>query len=148
MIRFHTMQINILTLGCTVEIEPHVFGKSKANCSAMKHNQVLAKLYQKHAESFGVKFLPEEVAENTLLGSSDMGNASQVKPAIQPAFTINSPAVIHTQDFNEAASKPEAQSKTLIAAKSMAMTSTEVLADPELLKSVVAEFLHREISTS
>lgn len=106
----------------------------------MKHNKVLAKLYQKHAESFGVTFLPEGEAENTLLGSTDMANVSQVKPSIHPVFTINSQAVIHTREFNEAASKPEAQPKTLIAGKSMALTSIDVLADPELLKSVVTEF--------
>jgi metal-dependent amidase/aminoacylase/carboxypeptidase family protein len=117
-----------------------VFGKSKSNYCAMKHNQVLAKLYQKHAESLGVKFLPEGEAENTLLGSTDMANVSQVKPSIHPVFTINSSAVIHTREFNEAAGKPEAQPKTLIAGKSMAMTSIDVLGDPKLLNSVVTEF--------
>jgi metal-dependent amidase/aminoacylase/carboxypeptidase family protein len=106
----------------------------------MKHNQVLAKLYQKHAESLGVKFLQEGEAENTLLGSTDMANVSQVKPSIHPVFTINSSAVIHTREFNEAAGKPEAQPKTLIAGKSMAMTSIDVLGDPKLLNSVVTEF--------
>lgn len=106
----------------------------------MKHNQVLAKLYQKHAQSFGVTFLLEGVAENTLLGSTDMGNVSQVKPSIHPTFTVASSAAIHTREFNEAVIKPEAQPRTLIAAKSMAITSIEVLANPELLKSVEADF--------
>ena len=127
-------------VGCTVEIEPHVFGKSKTNYSGMKHNQVLAKLYQKHAESLGVTFLPAGEAENTLLGSTDMANVSLVKPSIHPVFTINSTAVIHTREFNDAAGKPDAQPRTLVAGKSMAMTSIDVLGDPELLKSVVSEF--------
>ncbi|XP_028392621.1 peptidase M20 domain-containing protein 2-like [Dendronephthya gigantea] len=126
--------------GCTVEVECHGYGKNNVNYAAMKHNQVLAKLYQKYAESLGVKFLPEGEAENALLGSTDMGNVSLVKPSIHPAFTINSPAVIHTHEFKDAASKPEAQAKVLIAGKSMAMTSIDVLADTQLLKSVVEEF--------
>ncbi|XP_028419261.1 peptidase M20 domain-containing protein 2-like [Dendronephthya gigantea] len=76
--------------GCTVEVECHGYGKNNVNYAAMKHNQVLAKLYQKYAESLGVKFLPEGEAENALLGSTDMGNVSLVKPSIHPAFTINS----------------------------------------------------------
>lgn len=106
----------------------------------MKHNRTLAKLYQKHAESQGVKFLPDGEAESTLLGSTDMANVSLVTPSIHPAFTINSPAVIHTREFNDAAGNPAAQSKTLIAAKSMAMTSIDVLGNPDLLKSITAEF--------
>ena len=127
-------------VGCTVEIEPCVFGKSKANYSAMKHNQVLAKLYQKHAESLGVTFLPAGEAENLLVGSTDMANVSLLKPSIHPAFSINSTATTHTREFNDAAGKPDAQPRTLVAGKSMAMTSIAVLRDPELLKSVVREF--------
>ena len=85
--------------------------------------------------------MPKGEAENALLGSTDMANVTHVKPAIHPAFTINCPAAINTEKFNEAAGKVEAQPKTLIAAKSMAMTSIDVLANPELLKSVVDEFV-------
>ena len=128
-------------VGCTVETEPCNFGNGKKSCyAAMKHNQVLAKLYQKHAESLGVTFLPPGEAESALLGSTDMGNVSLVKPAIHPAFTINTSAAIHTREFNDAAGKPDAQPKTLIAAKSMAMTSIDVLGDANLLKSVITEF--------
>ena len=139
------LELNVFGLlsflpGCSGEMKLETFGKSEQNYSALNGNVKLAQLYQKHAECLGVTFLSEKDAESAVLGSTDMGNVSLIKPSIHPVFSINTSAVIHTRDFNTAAAKDEAQPRTLIAGKSMAMTAIDVLADPELLKAVVKEF--------
>lgn len=116
------------------------FSQSKQCYYALNSNKKLAALYQKHAESLGVTFLNAKDAENAVLGSTDMGNVSLVKPSIHPVFSIGTPAVIHTREFNTAAGKDEAQPRTLVAGKSMALSAIEVLADPELLKAIAKEF--------
>ena len=130
----------ILSLGCSVEVKFDTVGKNKQHYSGMNANTVLADLYQKHAESLGVKFLSVKDAQSAVLGSTDMGNVSLIKPSIHPTFSIGTSHAIHTREFNTAAGNDEAQSTTLIAGKSMAMTAIEVLSDPKLLQSVVEEF--------
>jgi amidohydrolase len=75
------------------------------------------------------------------LGSSDIGNVSQVIPAIQPMVGI-APAgmAIHTRDFAEAAVQPLAVAGLVAAAKTMAMTTYDLLADPARVEAAKAEF--------
>jgi metal-dependent amidase/aminoacylase/carboxypeptidase family protein len=75
------------------------------------------------------------------LGSSDIGNVSQVIPAIQPMIGI-APAgmAIHTRDFADAAVKPLARAGLVAAAKAMAMTTLDLLAEPARVDRAKAEF--------
>ena len=74
-------------------------------------------------------------------GSSDIGNVSQVLPAIQPMVAI-APAgmAIHTREFADAAVKPMAHAGMLAAAKTMAMTAFDLLANPAQVKAAKDEF--------
>ena len=75
------------------------------------------------------------------LGSSDVGNVSQVIPTIQPMMKI-APAgtPIHSRAFEAAAVSPIAREGTLNAAKAMAMTTLDLLAEPALVKRAQDEF--------
>jgi amidohydrolase len=70
------------------------------------------------------------------LGSSDIGNVSQVVPAIQPMVQIAPPGTaIHTRQFADAAVAPLARSGMLAAAKIMAMTTFDLLAEPAQVRA-------------
>ena len=78
------------------------------------------------------------------LGSSDIGNVSQVIPAIHPMIAIAPKGMaIHTRDFAEAAVKPLARAGLVAAAKTMAMTTLDLLAEPARLAEAKEEFARR-----
>ena len=74
-------------------------------------------------------------------GSSDVGNVSQVLPTIQPMIGIAPVGMaIHTRDFADAAVQPLARQGMLAAAKTMAMTTFDLLAEPGRVKAAKKEF--------
>jgi amidohydrolase len=74
-------------------------------------------------------------------GSTDMGNVSQVVPAIHPSIAITAPEVPpHSREFAQAASSPQGEEAMLLGAKGMAMTAVDLLAAPGLLEKVRQEF--------
>jgi amidohydrolase len=78
------------------------------------------------------------------LGSSDIGNVSQVIPAIQPMVAIAPTGMaIHTREFAEAAIKPLARAGLVAAAKTMAMTTLDLLAEPALVARAKEELARR-----
>ena len=78
------------------------------------------------------------------LGSSDVGNVSQVIPTIQPMVAI-APlgTAIHSREFADAAVKPLARAGLLAAAKTMAMTTLDLLEEPALAQRAKEEFAGR-----
>jgi hypothetical protein len=75
------------------------------------------------------------------MGSSDIGNVSQVIPAIQPMVQIAPHGTpIHSRAFEAAAVAPLARRGMCQSAKTLAMTTYDLLADPGLVKKARAEF--------
>jgi amidohydrolase len=107
----------------------------------LKRNQVLLDLFAGNLAALGVG-ATDPMPDRT--GSSDIGNVSQVLPAIQPMIAI-APAgtAIHTRDFAAAAVGPVARAGMLAAAKAMAMTTYDLLADPSRVKAAREEFAGR-----
>jgi amidohydrolase len=104
----------------------------------MKRNQTLLDLFAANMATAGLK---EGERAPDRLGSSDIGNVSQVIPAIQPMIGIAPVGMaIHTRDFAEAAVKPLAVQGMLAAAKTMALTTYDLLADPGKVKAAKEEF--------
>ncbi len=93
-------------------------------------------LYQKHAESFGVQFPPRIVQASLPSGSTDMGNVSHAVSSLHPFYSIKTKAGNHTHEFTSATGSEGAQLPTLIAAKAMAMTTIDILCNPELFKEM------------
>jgi metal-dependent amidase/aminoacylase/carboxypeptidase family protein len=78
------------------------------------------------------------------LGSSDIGNVSQVVPAIQPMIGIAPTGMaIHTRDFADAAVRPLARAGMVAAAKTMAMTAFDLLKEPARVAQAKADFARR-----
>jgi amidohydrolase len=104
----------------------------------MKRNATLLELFRANARTFGVVESPES---RDRMGSSDVGNVSQVIPAIQPMVQIAPEGTpIHSRAFAEAAITPLARDGMLKAAKIMAMTACDLLANPALVKEARREF--------
>jgi amidohydrolase len=79
--------------GCRVEINP--IGHPYVN---MINNPVMTALYQANSTALG-RPLPLEADLGASGGSSDMGNVSQVVPAIHPMLAIETDAVNHQKEF-------------------------------------------------
>ena len=104
----------------------------------MKRNGTLLELFRANARAFGVVESPES---RERMGSSDVGNVSQVIPAIQPMVQIAPEGTpIHSRAFAEAAVTPLARDGMLKAAKIMAMTTCDLLDSPALVKEARREF--------
>jgi amidohydrolase len=96
--------------------------------SAMRSNRVLAELYCQNMTAAG-REMPLEDPENRF-GSSDMGNVSQAVPSIHPAIAIAPLNVLgHSPEFAEAAVSERGAQGMIDAAKAMAMTAVDLLAD-------------------
>jgi amidohydrolase len=118
--------------GCTL----HTIDK-EAPYEPLKRNDTLLELFRANMQAVGAQESPAP----DRLGSSDIGNVSQVIPAIQPMVQI-APAgtPIHSRAFEAAAVTPLARQGMCQAAKTMAMTTYDLLADPALVKRARAEF--------
>ncbi len=107
----------------------------------MNSNKVLLDLFAANMKTAG---LVEGEPIPDRLGSSDVGNVSQVIPTIQPMVAI-APlgTAIHSREFADAAVKPLARAGLLAAAKTMAMTTLDLLAEPGLVEKAKKAFAQR-----
>jgi amidohydrolase len=80
----------------------------------------------------------------SVLGSTDMGNVSQVVPSIHPMIAVSPPDVaIHTEAFVGYAGGPEGDAAVLDGAKALACTVADLWLDPAALAGIEAEFARR-----
>ena len=100
--------------------------------------KALVELFRANARVLGVVESPES---RERMGSSDIGNVSQVIPAIQPMVQIAPEGTpIHSRAFEEAAVRPLARDGMLASAKIMAMTTCDLLANPAVVADARREF--------
>ena len=106
----------------------------------MKSSRVLLDLFAANMTTVG---LAEGDPIPDRKGSSDVGNVSQVVPTIQPMIGIAPEGMaIHTREFAEAAIQPLARRGMVAAAKTMALTTYDLLAHPAHVKAAKEEFSH------
>jgi len=106
----------------------------------MKSSRVLLDLFAANMTTVG---LAEGDPIPDRKGSSDVGNVSQVVPTIQPMISIAPEGMaIHTREFAEAAIQPLARRGMVAAAKTMALTTYDLLAHPAHVKAAKEEFSH------
>jgi amidohydrolase len=107
----------------------------------LKRNQALLDVF---AGNLGPAGLAEGPAAPDRLASSDIGNVSQVTPAIH-AWVAIAPlgTAIHTREFAAAAAAAPARAGLLAGAKLMALSAVDLLADPARLATVKEEFARR-----
>jgi amidohydrolase len=122
--------------GCTLTVveNPNAY-------EPMKRNATLLGVFRANLQALGAVESPEV---RDRLGSSDVGNVSQVLPTIQPLVKIAPDGTpIHSRAFEAAAATPLAREGLLIAAKTMAMTAFDLLEDPSLVDKARREFAGR-----
>ena len=118
--------------GCEVEFSNFENSNDNLNPSGK-----LAATYEKNLKFAGVNNIadPEES-----LGSTDMGNVSQVVPSIHPYIKIGDELIGHTVEFRDATMSKKGQQALIKAAQALALTGYDILNDNELLEEIVEEF--------
>jgi amidohydrolase len=107
----------------------------------LQSSRVLLDLFAANMKTVG---LSEGEPMPDRLGSSDIGNVSQVIPAIQPMVAIAPNGTpIHSREFAEAAVRPMARAGFVAAAKTMAMTTFDLISEPARVQQAKAEFARR-----
>jgi amidohydrolase len=109
--------------------------------AAMKNNMTLAHLYAENVKTLGRHArLPLPGGGG---GSTDMGNVSQLVPAIHPMIAIAPRSIgIHSPEFAQAAVSEAGFQGMADGAKTVAMMIADLLANPDLLRKVKEEFNH------
>ena len=122
-----------LVTGCRGEVTP---GMSYDN---IVPNQAMASAFEENLRQVGVEV--QTLPSDARTGSTDMGDVSQILPAIHPYLAIAPESVPnHTVDFATAAGSDVGRQAMLNAAKALAMTCLDLLYRPELLDKARAEF--------
>lgn len=94
-------------------------------------------VYAKNLSLFGETAEP---AGERLMGSTDIGNVSQVVPAIQPTINISDePIKGHSKEMVAAACSQKGLDSILLGAKVLAFTALDLIREPETLKKIKEE---------
>ncbi|MFC1908318.1 M20 family metallopeptidase [Chloroflexota bacterium] len=110
-----------------------------ARYAAMVNNMTLARLFQQNMRSLSRKVHLTDSSRN--FGSTDMGNVSQLVPAIHPFIAIASREILlHSPQFASAAASKAGTKGLLDAAKAMAMTVVDLLSSSETVTKTKEEF--------
>ncbi len=93
----------------------------------MKNDPEMVCFYRENLEILGV---PYEAEPNAKCGSTDIGNVSQLIPAIHPSMAITDDCDMagHTVEFARASGTALGAERMVTAAKAMAMTAVDLLA--------------------
>ena len=105
----------------------------------------LAQLYVNNMRAIGREVkIPKSKLSFINMGSTDMGNVSQVTAAIQPVVAIAPKGVLsHSPEFAVASASEGGIDGMCDAAKALAMTVYDLLSNPDNLKKVRDEFNKR-----
>jgi metal-dependent amidase/aminoacylase/carboxypeptidase family protein len=125
-----------LATGCTYKISEDVPYRD------MNVNELLNKLAVENLKGLGRDIFPGP--ERGGLGSTDLGDVSHVIPAISLMVALYDSGIAwHTKEVHEASNGKDAWKTIVDGAKAIAFTAIDVLAVPERLDEVKAEFQAR-----
>ena len=110
----------------------------EARYATMKNSIAMANLFQQNMRTLNRNPLLTETRD--AFGSTDMGNVSHIVPTIQPYVAVGGGVLIHSPEFTAAAASEDGIRGMLDAAKAMAMTAVDLLADPAIMARVREEF--------
>jgi amidohydrolase len=107
----------------------------------MLNNLTIGQLFARNMRGIGHKM--KMVDADKSFGSTDFGNVSQLLPGIHASVKITSrPSIVtHSPQFAEAAVSEKGLKSMLDAAKALAMTAADLLAEPAVLAKAKNEFL-------
>lgn len=116
-----------------------VFERDGPSYGARWPNPKLVALFSENAAALGIEM--EHATGNERMGSSDMGNVSQVVPAIHPYLAIAPEETAgHSIEFRQASASARGHRTMLSGAKAMAMTALDLLAEPAIQAQVRRAF--------
>lgn len=119
--------------GCTLEV------KEVGDLNApMKLNLSFCNAYRRALEYLGLAEDKQPPEKN--VGSSDIGNVSQIIPTIHPHVPIREGINIHTHEFADATVTPEGHRALMEGVKCLGLTSIELLFEPGVLDDIKKEF--------
>ncbi|MFB3143391.1 MAG: M20 family metallopeptidase [Candidatus Methylomirabilales bacterium] len=102
-------------------------------------NYTLGHIFRQNLEALGG--VVDQGPEAAELGSTDVGNVSQVVPTLQPTITICGPKVsCHMAEFAVASASDAGEEGMFMAARAMALTGLDLLRDRDALHRVKKEF--------
>lgn len=106
----------------------------------MLNNLTIGKLFARNMRAIGHRM--KMVDADKSFGSTDFGNVSQLLPGIHASVQITSGrgVVTHSPQFAEAAVSEKGLKAMLDAAKALAMTAADLLAEPAILTRAKNEF--------
>ena len=107
--------------------------------ASMRSNVTMERAFAQNVRDLGLDITGDNNPQKAV-GSSDIGNVSQVMPSIQPWMAIVDGAGPHTTEFLSAAVSERGHTALLNAAKALATTAIDLMMDAELLSNVKAEF--------
>ncbi|MFC1592946.1 M20 family metallopeptidase [Candidatus Omnitrophota bacterium] len=109
----------------------------------LRNNLTLARLFKQNMQSLGRKVRLSNRSQG--FGSTDMGNVSQLVPSIHSLVAIAPKGVlVHSPEFAAAAASEMGIRGLLDAAKALAMTVADLVANPEMVIKVKEEFEQRK----
>lgn len=123
-----------LATGCTLEATR--VGEPNA---PLKRNRAFADLYRGSLEFLGLVEDPHPADRN--LGSSDIGDVSQVVPAIHPNIPIRKGIKVHTREFADATIGPDGHRALIEGVKTLGLTAIELIGNPANLERIKEEFM-------
>lgn len=104
-------------------------------------NNKFDKLFVEVSKTLGLE-VSTEVEKG--VGSSDVGNVSQVVPTIQPNIKIGDNLLGHSPEFRDAAISREGDEALIIGAKALSLTALTLLTDQSRLNDIKNEFEERK----
>ena len=105
---------------------------------ALKSNSILQGLFGQALDELEVTVHGSPKSGGA--GSTDMGDVSQVVPAIHPMFQVARDMPLHSQEFCQAAGSEEAFEQTLKVAQALGFTAARCLQEPDLAAQAKKEF--------
>ncbi|ADD03079.1 amidohydrolase [Thermoanaerobacter italicus Ab9] len=101
-------------------------------------NKTMAEVFKANLKELGYHDISDEEEG---IGSTDMGNVSQVVPSIHPHIAIAERDVApHSLEFLKAAGSDRGKEVAVLSAKVLAMTALDIMTKEELLKKIKEEF--------
>lgn len=120
----------------TVKVDEH------AGYENMVPSSPLSDRWAQHLADLGIQCARN--VEDERMGSTDMGNISQLVPSIHPYIAIAPEGTTsHSTVFRDAAATPQALANAIAAAKALALVAVDLLTDPALLAAAKGEFEQR-----
>lgn len=131
-----------LAAGCRVE-----YGNFENSYHNMITNDTLSEVYNRNAAAIGIDMSDDD---RETMGSIDMGNVSQVVPAINPYFEITNgkKMSLHTVEFRECTKTEFGYQAMMDTIEVLVRTAYDVIDDEALLQKIKAEFAQIPVVTN